>query len=97
MNMRMQKNVKRGLLPYLFLFIILIGVMFFMNSMNNKVNNITYDEFMSKASEGLVKEIKIVPRSRASVYEVKGKLYDTTTGDAYLDKDGTRLAIITRS
>ena len=69
-----KKNIKRGLLPYLFLFLILIGVMFFLNSMNSKVNVITYDEFMKDVAEGKVTEVTITPRSRASVYEIKGKL-----------------------
>ena len=69
-----KKNIKRGLLPYLFLFLVLIGVMFFLNSMNSKVNVITYDEFMKSVSEGKVTEISITPRSRAMVYEIRGKL-----------------------
>ena len=69
-----KKNVKKGLLPYLFLFLVLIGVMFFMNSMNNKVNVISYDEFIKNATAGNVTEVKIIPRSRASVYEIKGKM-----------------------
>lgn len=69
-----KKNIKRGLLPYLFLLLVLIGVMFFLNSMNSKVNVITYDEFMKNVAEGKVTEVTIVPRSRASVYEIKGKM-----------------------
>ena len=69
-----KKNIKKGLLPYLFLFLILMGVMFFLNSMNSKVNVITYDEFMKNVTEGNVTEVTITPRSRASVYEIKGKL-----------------------
>ena len=54
-----KKNIKRGLLPYLFLFLVLVGVMFFLNSMNSKVNVITYDEFMASVSEGKITEISI--------------------------------------
>ncbi len=69
-----KKNIKRGLLPYLFLFLVLVGVMFFLNSMNSKVNVITYDEFMASVSEGKITEISITPRSRAMVYEIRGKM-----------------------
>lgn len=69
-----RKNIKKSLLPYLFLFLVLLGVMFFLNSMNNKVNVITYDEFMKNVAEEKITEVTIVPRSRASVYEIKGKM-----------------------
>ena len=69
-----KKVVKKGLLPYVFLLLIILSVMYFFNTMNKKVNVITYDEFMQYASDGKVTEIVIVPRNRASVYEIKGSL-----------------------
>ncbi len=78
-----KKNIKRGLLPYLFLFLVLLGVMFFVNTMNNKVNMITYDEFMKSVAEGKVTEVTIVPRSRASVYEIKGKMSDYEENESF--------------
>ena len=78
-----KKNIKRGLLPYLFLFAVLVGIMFFMNSMNNKVNRITFDEFLKNASEGTITEISIVPRGRANVYEVKGKLKSYAENESF--------------
>lgn len=67
-----KKIVKKGLLPYVFLMLIILSVMYFFNAMNKKVNVFTYDEFMDYASKGEVTEIVIVPRSRAGVYEIKG-------------------------
>ncbi len=69
-----KKTVKKGLLPYLFLFLIMLGVVYFLNVANKKVNVITYDEFLGFASEGNVKEVNITPNSRASLYDVKGTL-----------------------
>ena len=69
-----KKVVKKGLLPYVFLLLIILSVMYFFNTMNKKVNVITYDEFMQYASDGKVTEIVIIPRNRASVYEIKGSL-----------------------
>jgi cell division protease FtsH len=69
-----RKTVKKGLLPYLFLFLVMLGVVYFLNVANKKVNVITYDEFLGFASEGNVKDINITPNSRASLYDVKGTL-----------------------
>ena len=67
-----KKVVKRGLVPYVFLFLFIMGVAYFFNIMNHKVNVITYDEFMKQAQKGQVEEVVITPRTRASVYEITG-------------------------
>ncbi len=69
-----KKTVKKGLLPYLFLFLVMLGVVYFLNVANKKVNVITYDEFLGFAREGNVEKINITPNSRASLYDVKGTL-----------------------
>ena len=45
-----KKTIKRGLLPYLFLAIIILGVLYVVSVMNNEVNVLTYNEFMSRRS-----------------------------------------------
>ncbi|MBS7020948.1 MAG: AAA family ATPase, partial [Firmicutes bacterium] len=52
----------------------MLGILYFFNTMNQKVNVLTYDKFMSAASSGKVEEIMITPRSRANVYEISGKM-----------------------
>ncbi|MDD2377673.1 MAG: ATP-dependent zinc metalloprotease FtsH [Bacilli bacterium] len=69
-----KKVVKRGLLPYLVLFLFIVGILYFMNNLNQKVNVLTYDEFIKVANAGEVSEVTIIPRSRASVYELRGVL-----------------------
>ena len=41
-----KKAVKRGLFPYLFVFLFIIIVMFVLNILNQKINIVTYDEFI---------------------------------------------------
>ena len=43
-----KKNIKKGLLPYLFLIIIMLGVYYAFNVLNNDVKVLTYDEFNEK-------------------------------------------------
>ncbi len=78
-----KKNVKKGILPYIILGLIILTILYFFNNASNKVNMITYDEFISYASNKEIKEIVIVPRSRASVYEIKGKLKSYNENESF--------------
>jgi nitric oxide reductase large subunit len=40
-----KKTVKKGLLPYVFLAIIMLGVFYVFNVLNKEVHEFTYDEF----------------------------------------------------
>ena len=67
-----KKTVKKGLLPYVFLLLVILGVVYFFNIANKKVNVITYDEFIKFAEEGVIKDITITPNSRAGLYSIVG-------------------------
>ena len=81
-----RKTVKKGLLPYLFLFLVMLGVVYFLNAANKKVNVITYDEFLGFAKEGSVEKINITPNSRAGLYEVKGTLKSYEENESFTFK-----------
>lgn len=76
-----RRTIKKGLLPYLFLFLVILGVLYFFNIANKKVNVITYDQFLEFAESGSIKEINITPNSRASLYSIVG------TKDGYADNE----------
>ena len=76
-----RKTIKKGLLPYLFLFLVILGVLYFFNMANKKVNVITYDQFLSFANKGVIKDIVITPNSRASLYDIEGTI------DGYADNE----------
>lgn len=69
-----KKEVKKGLFPYLVLFIVMLGMLYFFNLSNNKVNQFTYDQFITHMDNKEITEISITPRSGAGVYEIRGKL-----------------------
>ena len=73
-NIINQKNVKKGLLPYLFMFLIIIGVFYVFNVMNTDVKNLTYNEFIGELNEGNIKKVTITTRDSAKTYEVTGTL-----------------------
>ncbi len=69
-----KKTLKRGLLPYLFLFIMIIGAFYVFGVMNKKINEFTYDEFINNLDSGKVTDLKLVARGSGYIYEVSGKL-----------------------
>ena len=69
-----KKNIKKGVVPYLLLLLVMFGVVLFFNKANTTVNVLTYNEFMEELSKGNVESIKLTPRERAVTYEVRGKL-----------------------
>ena len=71
-----KKVVKRGLLPYIFLFIFIAVIMFSLDLASREVHKFDYREFMNNVESENVKEINIVPKSRAGVYSITGQLKD---------------------
>lgn len=75
MKNNVNKNtVKKGLLPYLFITLILITIFYFVNVMNNSVKVLSYDEFMKELNDNHVTELEVVTRGGAYTYEVRGTL-----------------------
>ncbi len=71
-----QKNLKKGILPYLLLLIFMVGIYYFFNLLNQKTNILTYDQFINEMNNDQIEEIVIKPSVSASVYEVVGRLKD---------------------
>jgi len=69
-----KKTVKKGLLPYLFIFVICLSIYYFYSVFNQKINSLSYDKFIKKLNKGEIVELTIVPRGSGYVYDVSGKL-----------------------
>ena len=76
-----KNNVKKGLLPYLLLIFIILGVWYVVALGSSKVNDITYDKLLSELKEGNVTEVEITPHSSEGTYVITGKMKD------YKDKE----------
>ena len=72
-----KKTIKKGLLPYVFILIIMLGVFFYYKVVNNDVKDYTYDQFMKELDSGKIKEMTVVTRGSGYVYEVSGKIGDS--------------------
>ncbi len=69
-----KKVVKRSLFSYIFLFIVILGVFYFLNVLNTKVNELSYSEFIKALEENKVTELTIKQNSNQGVYNLTGKL-----------------------
>ena len=63
-----KKAVKKGILPYVFLFLVMLGILYFFNIANQKVNVIDYQQFLASASENKIKEIVVVPYTLSLIH-----------------------------
>ena len=71
-----KKEIKKNVVPYVFLLGIMLVIFYIFNIMGNKVNELTYNEFMQNVSNGTVEKIEITPSNDGGVYYIEGKLKD---------------------
>jgi len=69
-----KKNVKRGMLPYLLLIFVVLGVWYIVSVGNTKVNDLTYDKFLVEIKNENVEEVLITPNASEGTYNITGKL-----------------------
>ena len=81
-----KKAVKKGILPYLFLFLVMLGILYFFNIANQKVNVIDYQQFLASASENKIKEIVVVPYTRSSLYQIEGSMEGYAENETFVLK-----------
>ena len=81
-----KKNVKKGLLPYVFLLLLILAMYYLFGVMNQTVNEISYNEFINKLSDGQVTELKITPRESYGVYDMSGKLEGYKENESFFVK-----------
>lgn len=78
-----KKSIKRSLIPYAMLLLFMVGMFYIFNLTNQKVNVISYDKFMNEAVSKKVEEIIIVPKQKASVYEITGTMKGYKKGETF--------------
>ncbi|MEE3344217.1 MAG: ATP-dependent zinc metalloprotease FtsH [Bacilli bacterium] len=78
-----KKTVKKGLLPYIFLFVFILVILISYNSLNTNIHEITYDEFLSDLNDQKITELEVIPKIRSHTYELKGKLKDYDKNESF--------------
>ena len=69
--------MKKNILPYIFLLVFMLIVIFYLNGASGKVEEISYDKFRNYVATNEVKNVTITPRIRSSVYTIDGQLMGT--------------------
>ena len=82
--MNVNKNMKKGLTPYILLFGFIIFCLILVNSLNAKINKLSYDEFIKNLNDGKITEMKITPKTRTNTYEVTGKMKEYAENESYI-------------
>ncbi len=78
-----KKKIKKNIFPYIILLVVIILTSYFFGLASQKVNDLTFDEFIVQAEKGNIEEIVITPKTRASVYEISGALKDYEDGETF--------------
>ena len=78
-----KKVIKRSIFSYVFLAIIIIGILWFMEALNTKVNRISYSEFLDELKKGTVSELTITQDSNKGIYSLTGKLEDYSENETF--------------
>ena len=79
-----KKEIKKSLVPYVFLLVFFIGCMVMFKMFNNKVNEITYDDFIKDLNGGKVTELTITPKVRTETYKLTGKLDTYSKNESFI-------------
>ena len=85
--MKNKNNYAKQGIPYVLLFVVLLGIMLFYNLSRYKVNEFTYDKLVSELSKGNVKEMIITPKNGSGVYFITGSL------EGYSDKESFKVNV----
>lgn len=81
-----KKDVKRGMLPYLLLIVIALGIYYMLSIGSMKVNDLTYDVFLSEVNKGNVEEVVITPNANEGTYNITGKLKNYNENESFYVK-----------
>ncbi len=81
-----KKEVKRGMLPYLLLIVIALGIYYMLSIGSMKVNDLTYDVFLSEIKNGNVEEVVITPNANEGTYNITGKLKSYNENESFYVK-----------
>ena len=79
-----RKTLRKSILPYIFFAIVFLAIFLIINFANNKVNTLTYDEFMKALDSEEVTEMTVTTRGSAYTYQIKGKLSDYEENETFV-------------
>ena len=78
-----KKEIRKGILPYAALIVVMLLIIYFFNVLNLKVNVLTYDKFLGALNNNQVEELTILPSIDGGIYNISGKLKDYKSNEKF--------------
>ena len=78
-----KKVVKKSIISYVLLALVILGVLYVFNVLNRKVNNLSYSELIKAMDNGEVTELVITPSGSAGVYQLTGTMKDYKENETF--------------
>ena len=78
-----KKVVKKSIFSYVILALVILGVIYFLNVLNKKVNDLSYGEFINAMNKGEITELTITPSGSAGVYQLTGTMKDYKENESF--------------
>lgn len=69
-----KKTVKRGLLPYLFILLAMLGILYFVGIGSQNIEELSYNQFIEQLDSGNISKLELTAHGSAYIYEVCGEI-----------------------
>lgn len=79
-----RRGIRKGIVPYLFLFILMVSIFYGFNILNRKVHVLNYGQLIDYFEQNNITQITIIPRNRAKIYELRGKVKDYKENESFI-------------
>ncbi len=79
-----RRGIRKGIVPYLFLFILMVSIFYGFNILNRKVHVLNYGQLIDYFEQNNITQITIIPRDRAKIYELRGKVKDYKENESFI-------------
>ena len=79
-----RKDMRKGIMPYAFLLVFVIGCLIAFNLFNNTIHELSYDDFIKDLNGGKITELVITPKVRTETYKLEGKLDDYKDNEMFI-------------
>ena len=74
------KAIRKSILPYLLIAVVMLGLFYILTVMNKDIKVLSYDEFIEKLEKNKIQEMEVVTRGSGRVYEING-IYTNSKGE----------------
>ena len=79
-----KREMRKSIMPYVFLLVFVIGCLLAFNLFNNTIHELSYDDFIKDLNGGKITELTVTPKVRTETYKLEGKLDDYKDNEIFI-------------